>query len=342
MIKEITWILLIACCSTVAHSQDLVVPDKTSNRIMIDDTSLEYDTYYKNLYDDLKSKKNANKSELTKYRKEIEKLKEKMKNRPQMQTSPEEVNRLPQVNDSTEVEDPYFQESITRPYVIKKAVKKTGGVRVFATSNSSSGTVIPAGSWVKAKLLTGAQANSKYPYSVLLQLETAYTGPNGFKIPLKGCLIIGNATADLSIDRVIISPRLLSCSNEDGQSYKRQIKGFVAGNDSSNGVKGIVDSKQGKVFLAAVLSGIVKGASQAYQIANTTQEVIVGGQSTAVAKNFDGNFRELGISKGLGQSAEMVTDWYLQQAKSLLPTINIGSGQTIWVVLTDSVSINLD
>ena len=216
------------------------------------------------------------------------------------------------------------------------------GVQIFAVSEEASLelTVLPAGSWVRAKLLTGVQANAKYPYNVLLQLDYAYTGPNGVKIPLNGCLVLGGATADLSIERVIISPHTLSCVRDNGEYLQRKVTGFVAGRDSSNGMMGVYDSKQSQVFLQAVLAGVVKGASKAYQIANTTVALANGtnGAQTPV-QNFNGRFEELAVAEGVGESAEMVTQWYLEQAKALLPTIHVGSGQDVWIVMTDKVDV---
>jgi hypothetical protein len=223
-----------------------------------------------------------------------------------------------------------------------KSTTLNSGVQVFSVSEAAaqSLTVLPAGSWVRAKLLTGVQANSKYAYNVLMQLDYAYTGPNRIKIPLQGCLVIGGATSDLSIERVIIAPHTLSCVRDSGESIQRPVQGFVAGKDSSNGMTGVFDSKQSKVFLAAALAGIVKGASEAYEIANTQTSVLTSAAgSQAVSRNFTGSFRDLAIARGVGAPAEMVTNWYLEQAKSLLPTIHVGSGQDVWIVMTDRVDV---
>lgn len=44
-----------------------------------------------------------------------------------------------------------------------------------------------------------------------------------------------------------------------------------------------------------------------------------------------------GVAKGVGNAASMVTDWYLKQAMALFPTISIGSGSSVWIILTDDV-----
>lgn len=326
------WILLaFASFATPATSQYLEISDKTAQRMLSDDNQISIDTEYKGLY----LNEVANKESLLKknelLQKQLKSLREdKLASGYGIPVrSPEDIGRA------------LVPKKISKKVstIKSKTFKAASGLKVFAVSNKSSdSSVLPAGSFVKAKLMTGVQANSKYGYNVLLQLDYAYTGPNDTKIPLNGCLMIGGATADLSIERVIISPHTLSCVRASGEHVQREISGFIAGSDSSIGLEGLVDSKQDRVFLAAALAGIVKGASQAYEIANLSQTV-GGSEDAKIATNFTGTARELALAKGLGTSAEMVTQWYLEQAKSLLPSINVGSGQDVWIIMADSVNI---
>lgn len=330
--------LLIISSSLMAQ---MPVPEKTIKRILPDDTKEKTNLYYKNEIEQAKAMAEAarkarygDEQKLEQYEAEIERLKaenEDLKSSDPDESPAEIGSKLGNVpgNNRTQA------RSTSR-------ITSSRSKLVFAVSKEEAEpmTVVPAGSWVRARILTGVQANSKYPYNVLMQLDYAYTGPNQSKIPLDGCLIIGGAIADLSIERVIVSPHTLSCVRDNKEYIQRKVQGFVAGRDSSNGIQGIYDSKQSKVFLAAILSGIVKGASEAYEIANTSTSLASGafGSQTPVT-NFEGNFRDLAIARGVGKPAEMVTDWYLNQAKALLPTIHVGSGQDIWIVMTDSVEV---
>lgn len=344
------WILPPLLTATgIAFSQmPLSVPDAEVRRTMPNDSKEMIDTEYKRLYE--QSQQNAA-AESERMKKELEAWKAQAGTAPGTIPGPQgnviatETVPSPATmsNDLGNVSGNF--QSPGKPagsYFAAPTQRLSSGVQVFAVSAGADTnlTVLPAGSWVRAKLLTGVQANARYPYNVLMQLDYAYTGPNGIKIPLQGCLIIGGAMADLSIERVIISPHTLSCVRDNKQAFQRKIQGFVAGKDSSNGMTGIFDSKQSKVFLAAVLSGVVKGASEAYEIANTQTDVVnsaLGSQS--VTKNFKGKFEELAVAKGVGNASEMVTSWYLEQARALLPTMNVGSGQDLWVVITDGVDV---
>ena len=68
------------------------------------------------------------------------------------------------------------------------------------------------------ELLTGAFATKVRgdALPVLVQLRSAYSGPNDSEIPLEGCLMIGKATADLQSVRARVEAVSLSCVLPDG------------------------------------------------------------------------------------------------------------------------------
>ena len=322
--------------------------DQRDRRIMPEDAQMRIEAEYKRLYEQSVNENSSIQNENTKLQEEVERLKElkqnaTIKNAAQSSVGAGTPETPSSLGNSLGNVPGNKSKSSSKSRVRSAPTKRlASGVQVFSVSEEADAelTVLPAGSWVRAKLLTGVQANAKYPYNVLLQLDHAYTGPNGVKVPLTGCLILGGATADLSIERVIISPHTLSCVRDSGEYLQRKVQGFVAGKDSSNGMMGVYDSKQGQVFLQAVLAGVVKGASEAYQIANTTTTLAAGPDGTQTpVTNFNGSSKQLAVAKGVGDSAQMVTQWYLEQAKALLPTIHVGSGQDVWVVMTDKVDI---
>jgi type IV secretory pathway VirB10-like protein len=343
---------LLVAAPMVFGQAALPVPDEQVKRTMPNDTKEMIDTEYKKLYEQKEQETAGTIEENERLRKELEALKN-FNAGSSNPTAPAASAVMPGTSESKSpavVGNELGNVSGNQKKGPKRQVQTqsaptkqlASGVQVFAVSSEAANdlTVLPAGSWVRAKLLTGVQANARYAYNVLMQLDYAYTGPNGSKIPLQGCLVIGGAVADLSIERIIISPHTISCVRDNGEAFQRKVEGFVAGKDSSNGLTGVYDSKQGKVFLQAVLAGVVKGASEAYEIANTDSQVVTGAfGSQSVAKNFKGKFQELAVAKGVGGAAEMVTNWYLEQAKALLPTIHAGSGQDVWIVVTDRVDV---
>ncbi len=188
------------------------------------------------------------------------------------------------------------------------------------TKRKKLGIVLPSGSYVKAKLLTGVEVPEGKTYPVLAQLDYAFIAPSNTRIDLSGCFLILKSTGDLSTESVQFQATKLSCVSKKGMMFERKVNGFIADNKDSNfAVKGEVLSKQGRVARMALVSSIVEKAST----------LISGAKS--------GTTKALGSSGG--DAASIVANWYLKQAQSLLPTIRVGSGQDIWVVMADRVDL---
>jgi hypothetical protein len=324
-------VILLLLIGNSAWADVLPVPDKTGRRLLPDETRLEIDTEYKRRLEEQLGRDQKAESENEALRKQLENLRNLRAAEPNLEGGG--LNNKPRVK---EIEKP----KPNRQTVSAPTANYGSGIQTFAIdyATSGEGEILPAGSWVRAKILTGAEANNRYPYNMTLQLDYAFTGPNGSKVPLQGCITIAEAKADLSIERVIILPTKLSCVRNDGEYVERKVTGFVAGRDSANGVQGVYSSKQGKVFLQALLASIAKGAGAAVQMTQFT-ETISGSENAAVAKNFTGNVGQFALAKGVTDAATLVTDWYLNQAKALLPTIMVGSGQDVWIIVTESVEI---
>lgn len=204
----------------------------------------------------------------------------------------------------------------------------------------SEGVALPAGSYVKAKLMTGIEAPEGKTYPVLLQLDYAYIVPNKHKLDLSGCFMIAKSQGDLSTERVQMQATKLSCVSKDGKMFERDVNGFIADDrDNSFAVIGSVNSKQERVAAMAFLSSIVDGVGKALQQAQSTQQTTPLGGSQSVMTGSQGEFLAAG---GASNAASQVTQWYLKQAQNLLPTINVGSGHDVWIVMQDTVKLPND
>lgn len=224
--------------------------------------------------------------------------------------------------------------------------RETGGASIISfpvkevPSDKTDGIVLPAGSYVKAKLMTGIEAPEGKTYPTLLELDYAYIVPNKHRIDLSGCFMIAKSQGDLSTERVQMQPTKLSCVSKDGRMFEREVNGFIADDkDNSFAVMGSVNSKQDRVAAMAFLSSVVEGVGKAIQQAQTTQQTTPLGGSQSV---MTGNSAEYLAAGGASSAASMVTQWYLKQAQNLLPTINVGSGQDVWIVMTDTVKLPND
>ena len=119
--------------------------------------------------------------------------------------------------------------------------------------------------------------------------------------------------------------------------FERDINGFVADDKDNNfAVAGEVVSKQDRVAVMAFLASVVEGVGKAVQQAQTTQQATPFGGSQQV---MTGDQQKYIAAGGASDAAGMVAGWYLKEAQSLLPTINVNSGADLWVVLQESVSL---
>lgn len=209
-----------------------------------------------------------------------------------------------------------------------------------ATLTKETSTVIPLGSYVKARVLTGVEANDQEPFPMLLQLDYAFVGPNKTKIDLSHCFMIAKTKANLSTERVMAETQDISCVRDNGEHFKRTAKGFIAGEDSTFGMTGQLISRQGQVLMTAVIANLAKGAGEAVALANSATQVVTGpGGAIAQSTRITGNTGAYIAGKSVTDAAQMIADWYLEHARKLMPSIAVGSGRDVWVVLLDTIQV---
>lgn len=201
----------------------------------------------------------------------------------------------------------------------------------------TEGVVLPSGSYVKAKVLTGVDVPEGKTYPVLMVLDFSYVGPNDHKIDLSGCFMIAKAEGDLSTERVQMQATKMSCVSKKGKMFEREVNGFVADDkDGSFAMKGQVNTKQGRVAAMAFIAGVVDGVGKAVQASQTTQSTNPLGGGSSMMTGDAGKYAAAG---GASNAAGMVAQWYLQQAQNLAPTVAIGSGRDVWIVMKDKVNL---
>ena len=216
------------------------------------------------------------------------------------------------------------------PQVVSFPVKKEEKKEPIVT--------LPAASFVKGRILTGVDAPSGKAYPALVVLDYAFAAPNNYRVDLSGCAMITKAQGDLSTERVQMQLDKLSCvSPFTGKMFERKVNGYVADqHDNSFALRGKVISKRKGAMTAAFLSSIVEGLSKSIQQKQTTSTVNPLGGSQSVVT---GDQTKYMVAGGLASGASQITQWYLNHAKSLLPTIRVGAGRDIWLVVTDTVEL---
>lgn len=328
--------------------------EKSVQRLFPDENSLKNDTEYKKKFEEMKD-------QLEDLRKKSENAQNTLKsasdskNESNPQSPPETIQSGQNKESNSPALDDVMKGLPTAPLpgALPRSFKpnaqtdfNASEVQVFNVSQAaidsadSTMTVLPAGSFVRARVVSGVEAVENEPYPVLLQLEYAFTGPNKSKIDLSNCFMIAKAKANLSTERVIMDTETLSCVRQNGEHFKTAVRGYTAGEDSSFGSTGTYISKQGQVLLAAVLANIAKNAGEAVALAQQTTQVVSGGTgSAASATNVTGSQAAFVGGKSLIDASSLIANWYLEQARKLVPSIGIGSGKTVHVIILDTVRV---
>ena len=184
---------------------------------------------------------------------------------------------------------------------------------------------LPIGSTVTGELLTGAFATKARgdALPILVQLRSAYTGPNDTEIPLEDCLLIGKATADISSVRARVEAVSLSCVLPDGTAFERQVKGYFTGEDGTLGIPGKWEFRSGR-WLANLLSAMGTVASGVY--ADIKIAEALGGADI------------LG-SISASDTTNRIQDFFIERAEEILPVVWIESGSPVYVVMLEGLTI---
>ena len=185
---------------------------------------------------------------------------------------------------------------------------------------------LPVGSLVTGELMTGAFATKVRgdALPVLVQLRSAYTGPNDTEIPLEGCLVIGKATADLQSVRARVEAVSLSCVLPDGTAYERPMRGYFTGEDGTLGVPGRWEFRSGR-WLANLVSAMGTTAAGVYADVLIAQEL--GGAEAILG------------SVGTAQTTTRIQEFFLERAEEILPVVWIESQTPAYVVMLEGLTI---
>jgi len=191
--------------------------------------------------------------------------------------------------------------------------------------------MVPPGSFVRAKLMTGLQTPEGKVYPTLLVLDYAFQSPNNSRVNLSGCFALAKTQASLSTERVEFQVYKLSCVSRKGEMFEREMNGFVVDDKDQNfALKGEVQSHQGRVAAMAFMNSVIQGVG----------DIIERKSQNIGGANPDNKGTDIVLQQGATTSAAKVVDWYLNQAtNTLVPTISVKSGQDVWIVINETVEV---
>lgn len=201
---------------------------------------------------------------------------------------------------------------------------------------------MPAGTFMRVTLLSGldaptGQRGQNDPYPVLLRITDQSVLPNEYRGQVQGCFVVGSGFGDLASERARIRTETLSCIARNGTAIEVTLRGWVIGEDGAAGVRGQVISKQGAAMRNALIAGILSGVGSAMRAqANTVSVSPLGATSTVVGAE---DLARAGVGTGVQRAADRLSQFYINLAEQMLPTIEIGAGRTVEIALSRGVNL---
>ena len=240
---------------------------------------------------------------------------------------PKPIKTVPVTSTLTIIADPIKEEK--KEEVKDKELKKPKQI------------IVPAGSFVKGRLLNGLDAPSSgaaksSPHPVAIQIIDKSILPNKFRADIKDCVAIGSGYGELSSDRAILRVENLSCVKKDGTSItsKGSSIGYVAGEDGKIGLSGRVVSKQGAILARALVAGFAEGMAKVFTQSNTYVATSANGTVSTPDPN---KAFESSMYGGASEASKKVAEYYLKLNDEMFPIVEIAVGRKCDIIFTKPI-----
>ncbi|MCX7173705.1 MAG: TraB/VirB10 family protein [Proteobacteria bacterium] len=207
---------------------------------------------------------------------------------------------------------------------------------------------LPAGSMFEVVLLNGAMAptNSvarRNPVPLMLRVKTEAILPGRqTSQDIKECLLLVSGYGELSSERLLARSEVMSCAFEDGRMAEAKIEGYLVGEDGVLGMQGELISRQGQRIAQALTAGTLGGIAKGLTPYQVPQVNLSGGSSSSVSAlpGLD-QVLQAGIAGGVGDTAKMVSQFYLDSAKEAFPVLRVPSMRKATIILTKGFELRI-
>ncbi|MBE7562206.1 conjugal transfer protein [Acidithiobacillus sp. HP-6] len=301
------------------------------------------------------------KNDISALQNEISELKMEKRRVPYTPTTPAQVfypaqmpqvlgAKVPSVNEPTTMPSngvPKAPAAPSKTALQIHPVSKLKHISHVVKVKSKKGVYLPAGTILSGVLLTGLQAGTgpqahSNPQIVDIRVKRRAVLPNGVRANFSSCFIIASGYGDMSTRRVYLRSNMLSCvRRRGGKVITAPIKAEVE-SGGLLGVPGKVISHQGPVILKSLLAGIFSGLGNAVQ-PTSVQGLNLNPTSGSAAGFQSFNPAYLGesaLAGGISTPAGEISKFYLHEAESLLPTIQINPGVAVDMFLVSGTRIH--
>ncbi|MCL4526563.1 MAG: conjugal transfer protein [Gammaproteobacteria bacterium] len=235
----------------------------------------------------------------------------------------------------------------TVSYHQPKTLKQLGGA--VKVSNKKTGIYLPASTILTGVLINGVIAgtgpDSKHnPQIVDIRIKKKAILPNGLRINLENCEVLASGYGSMNERRVFMRTDTLSCvDRRTGNVISAPIHAYVVSSGGHGGVPGKVISHQGPAMLKSFLSGIFSGignAIQPNQVDSLNLNPSMGSQQSYQLPSM-GYMGGSALAGGISTPAGEISKFYLHEAESELPTIEVNPGVSVSMIVETGVRVHV-
>ena len=205
----------------------------------------------------------------------------------------------------------------------------------------NTGDYIPEGAYLDGILVTGISVSTSLntrenPTPVTFRIIGSGNLSKDFKVDVSNCKVTGSTYGDLSSERAIVRLETMICEDKaTGDIITTKIAGIVYGDDGFNHIKGDVVQTSDKFVKNAMLGGVLSGFSQ--NMKGMDQLAITGLGAISTQKKDAGDMLKSSTLSGVSSAAEKIADYYLKQAESMSPVLQVPGGVRVNLSFTKGV-----
>ena len=203
---------------------------------------------------------------------------------------------------------------------------------------------IPSGSNFEAVLMNGMDASTaiganRNPTPALLRIKSDAILPNLFSFNVRECFVMVGGYGNMSSERVEMRTETMSCIDESGKVWEGKVEGFLVGEDGKAGARGRVVSKQGAVLAKSFMAGFAGGLGSAFTPQPVQSLNLGGGSQQSFQMPSVDQVAGSGIAKGLNQSSQALSQFYIRLAEQMFPIVELDAGRKMTIILLKGVDL---
>ena len=196
---------------------------------------------------------------------------------------------------------------------------------------------IPAGAFASGVLLATADGATgktamKQARPMLVRITDPGFLPRGFRSDIKDCHLLVDCYGDRATKRVYGRLITLTCvDRKTGDIIETDVSGYLVGHDGKAGIAGKLVIPNASHAGAAMFGSAIEGISGGYMDSQQEKPSLFGMGSVTKSLKEKAQMAGVGALRGAGN---MITQYFLDEAKSMQPYVDIAPAQHVDVVFT--------